>query len=107
MPPSGPLVVQVLTPPDESALKAFLGAPDRWPALLERARSAPRTRAGVTPFVQTLAALGRLKGRPGPAAMESFERALTIGNLFRLGREAEGVAEYEALLKGVGELLGK
>jgi cellulase (glycosyl hydrolase family 5) len=98
--------IRLVTPPDESALRAFLEKPDRWPALLERARSAPRTKAGITPLLQALTALGRLKGRPGPRAMEIFEGGLTIVHLFRLGRDAEAAGEYEALLSAVEAAVG-
>ena len=99
--------VPLKTPPDESALKAFLGAPERWPALLEKARAAARTREGVQPLLHPLTALGRLKGRPGPRAMEIFEAGLTISQLFRQGRDAEALQEYEGLLKAVEGVLGK
>jgi hypothetical protein len=37
--------------------------------------------------------------------MEIFERGLTIAHLFRLGREEEAAAEYEALVTAVGEVV--
>lgn len=93
--------VPLSKPPDETALKAFLEAPDRWPALLERARRAPRTREGITPLLHPLQALGRLKARPDPLAAEIFEGALSIAHLFRLGREEEAARLYEPFLESV------
>jgi hypothetical protein len=99
--------IPLATPPDESALRAFLAKPDQWPALMDKARGTPRTKAGILPFLSPLTALGRLKGRPGPRAMECFEAGLTISHLLRMGREQEAVREYEALLQGVGEAVGR
>lgn len=93
--------IPLVTPPDETLLRAFLADRSQWPALLEKARSAPRTKAGITPLLSALTALGRQQARPGPAAMEIFEAGLTIAHLFRLGREGEGAAEYEKLLQAV------
>jgi hypothetical protein len=99
--------VPLRAPPDESALRAFLAAPDRWPALLERARKAPRTRDGIVPLLVPLGALGRMKARPGPLAADIFEAALSIPHLFRLGREAEALALFESLVSGVKEALSQ
>ena len=98
--------IALVTPPDETALRAFLADRSKWPALLGKARSAPRTKAGIAPLLSALVALGRQQARPAPAAMEIFEAGLTIAHLFRQGREAEGVKEYEALLKAVEGVRG-
>ena len=97
--------VPLKTPPDESALRAFLEKPEQWPPFVEKAKSAPRTASGMAPFLHPLTALGRRKGRPGPKAMEIFEAGLTIAHLLRLGREGEAAAEYEGLLKTVEGVL--
>ena len=93
--------VPLAKPPDESALKAFLEAPDRWPALLERARQAPRTREAILPLLHPLGALGRMKARPDPRAADIFEAALTIPHLFRLGRSEEAIRLFESFLSDV------
>ena len=90
--------VPLKTPPDRTALRAFLASPDKWPAFFERARKAPRTRKGVTPLVSPLVGLGRQEARPRPEAMEAFELGLSIGHLFRLGRDPEALKLYERLL---------
>jgi hypothetical protein len=99
--------IPLVKPPDESAMRAFLADRAKWPGLLERARKAPRTKAGISPLLSPLVALGRQEARPAPAAMEIFEAGLTIAHLFRLGREGEAPAEYEALLKAVEGVAGK
>ena len=97
--------VPLTTPPDESALRSFLEKPEQWRPLLERARSAPRTKAGMTPYLSPLTAVGRRKGRPGPRAMECFEAGLSIAHLLRMGREGAAAEAYEGLLGAVAELL--
>lgn len=98
--------IPLVKAPDETALRAFLADPARWPDLLEKARAGARTKAGVTPLLQALVALGRQEGRPGPRAMEIFEAGLTIAHLFRMGKDAEALLEYEGLLKAVEEVAG-
>jgi len=98
--------VRLVTPPDETALRAFLRNRAQWPGLLEKARGAARTKAGMAPLVSPLTALGRQQARPGPAAMEIFESGLTIAHLLRMGRDAEAAAEYESLLQAVEQAVG-
>jgi len=99
--------IPLAKPPDESALRAFLKSPDRWPALLERARQAPRTREGILPLVATLGALCRMKARPDPLAAEIFEAGLSLPHLFRLGKEAEALRVYESFLADVEKALAQ
>ena len=51
--------VPLKPPPNKKAMRDFLNSPERWPAFLERARKAPRTRKGVSPLVSGLVAIGR------------------------------------------------
>ena len=99
--------VPLKTPPDRQALKTFLESPDQWPAALERARKAPRTRKEISSLIGQLGALGRMLARPDVRAMKIFEEGLTIGNLFRMGRGAEAIEHYESFLKLVEEAVGK
>ena len=97
--------VPLKTPPDQAALRTFLKTPDAWAPFLEKARAAPRTREGILAPLEALVALGRLKARPRPEAMEIFEIGLSMGHLFRQGRAAEAVAAYDRLLVLVGDAL--
>jgi hypothetical protein len=99
--------VRLAAPPDETALRAFLKNRDQWPALLEKAKAAPRTKTGMSSLLTALTALGRQQARPGPAAMEIFESGLTIAHLLRMGRELEAAAEYETLLKAVEQAVDR
>lgn len=97
--------VSLKAPPQESALKNLLEHPEGWKALLEDVRKAPRTRETVLATLPPLVTVGRFRARPGPEAMEIFELGLNVGQLYRMGREAEALAQYETLLDLVGKVI--
>jgi hypothetical protein len=85
--------------PDHRTLVEQVEQRQRWPALLQQAEAAPRTAAGITPMVGTLATVGRAAARPSNDAAECFELGLSIPHLVRLGKEADAIAGYERLLQ--------
>ena len=91
--------------PDASELKRLLDAPDRWPELLEKVSQLPRKREGVLATVHPLSAIGRSAARPSSEAMEIFELGLTIGQLFRMKRDAEALEHYDRLLDLVDQVV--
>ena len=91
--------------PDTSELKRLLDDPDRWPELLDKVRQLPRKRESVMATIHPLAAIGRVAARPSSDAMEIFELGLTIGQLFRMKRDAEALDHYARLLDLVGQVV--
>jgi hypothetical protein len=85
--------------PDLKPLEEQVEQRQRWPELLQQAEAVPRTAAGITPLVVTLATVARAAARPSGDAAECFELGLSIPHLFRLGKEADAIAGYERLLQ--------
>ena len=85
--------------PDHQTLEEQVEQRQRWPELLQQAEAVPRTAAGITPLVVTLATVARAAARPSGDAAECFELGLSIPHLFRLGKEADAIAGYERLLQ--------
>ncbi len=95
--------IPLRTPPDESALRAFLARPEQWRPLLDRLEQEPRTREKVVAPLAVLGALGRRLTRPRPESQEIFELALSIPHHYRLKREEEAVKAFDRLLRLVRE----
>ncbi len=91
--------------PDTSELKRLLDDSERWSELLDKVRQLPRKRESVIATVHPLSAIGRVAARPGPEAMEIFELGLTIGQLFRMKRDAEALEHYDRLLDLVEQVV--
>ncbi len=84
--------------PDVEPLQHLVQQHQKWPELLQKAEAAPRTLAGISPLLMPLATVAREAARPSDDAAEIFELGLSIGHLFRLGKETEAVQSYERLL---------
>jgi hypothetical protein len=85
-------------PPDGTHLRNFLAESDQWETLVNKVTNAPRTVETIRASVPSLALLGRHLCRPDLEAQRVFELALSIPHHFRLGREKQGVEDFEELL---------